>query len=140
MLSSQHRKMLVALCVATSSSLFFTSLSRAAQAQGAKPSTDTTNMTVVIKENDTGEPVSQARVTLQFGVPHSQLIPNRKPKQIIYNGKTDAQGRCKFVEVNKGPIVLSINAAGHQTFGKELSLEKDNQVFEIKLKKPQPLT
>jgi hypothetical protein len=139
MLSSQHRKMLVAVCVATSS-LFSTSLNRTAHAQGAKPSTDTTNMTVVVKEYDTGEPISQARVTLEFGVPHGQLIPNRKPKQIIYNGKTDAQGRCKFVEVNKGPIVLSINAAGHQTYGKELSLEKDNQVFEIKLKKPQPLT
>ena len=139
MLFSQHRIMLVAMGAATCF-LLCTSLSRTAHAQGAKPSTDTTNMTVVVKEYDTGEPISQARVTLQFGVPHGQLIPNRKPKQIIYNGKTDAQGRCKFVEVNKGPIVLSINAAGHQTYGKELSLEKDNQVFEIKLKKPQPLT
>jgi hypothetical protein len=100
---------------------------------------ETTNMIVVVKEYDTGDPVSQARVTLQFAVPHGQMIPNRKPKYLTYNGKTDAQGRCKFDEVNKGPIILSINATGHQTYGKELALEKDAQVFEVRLKKPQPL-
>jgi hypothetical protein len=32
-----------------------------------------------------------------------------------------------------------ITATAHQSYGKELQLDQDNQVFEIKLKKPQPL-
>ena len=137
MYSSQHTKLFVAAWVATSL-LLFASLSSSAHAQGEKPSTETTNMTVVVKEYDTGEPVSQAHVTLQFSEPHSQAIP-RKAKKISYNAKTDTQGRCKLSGINKGPIVLTVTADGHQAYGKELQLEKDNQVFEVRLKKPQPL-
>ncbi len=137
MYSSRHTKLFVAAWVATSL-LLFGGLSSSAHAQGAKPSTETTNMTVVVKEYDTGEPVSQAHVTLQFSIPHSQAIP-RKAKQISYNAKTDPQGRCKLSGINKGPIVLTVTADGHQSYGKQLQLEKDNQVFEVRLKKPQPL-
>ena len=62
-----------------------------------------------------------------------------KSQKITYGAKTDAQGRYKFMDINKGTIVLSVTATGHQAYGKELQLEKDNQVFEVKLKKPQPL-
>lgn len=135
---SRHTKLFVAVCMAVDL-LLLTCLSRTAPAQGSKPTSETTNMTVIVKEYDTGEPVSQAHVSLQFGEPHGPMIPNRKAKQIFYGSKTDAQGRCKFVEINKGPITLTVTAPNHQTYGKELQLEKDNQVFEIKLKKPQPL-
>ena len=137
MFSSQHTKHFVAAWVATSL-LLFGGLSRSAHAQGGKPSSEITNMTVVVKEADTGEPISQARITLQFTAPGG---PKRfgKSQKISYNAKTDAQGRYKFTEINKGTIILSITAAGHQSYGKELQLDHDNQVFEVKLKKPQPL-
>jgi len=32
-----------------------------------------------------------------------------------------------------------VTAERHQTFSKEFELEKENQVIEVKLKKPQPL-
>lgn len=137
MFSSQHTKLFVAAWVATSL-LLFPSLSQSAHAQGGKPSSETTNMTVVVKESDTGQPISQARITLQFTAPGG---PGRfgKPQKIAYNAKTDAQGRYKFMDINKGTIVLSVTAPRHQSYGKELQLDKDNQVFEVKLKKPQPL-
>jgi hypothetical protein len=95
-------------------------------------------MTVVVKEADTGDPVGNARITLQFTEPYGPTIP-RKGKKIVYNAKTDSQGRCKLIGINKGTIVLMITATAHQSYGKELQLDQDNQVFEIKLKKPQPL-
>jgi Flp pilus assembly protein CpaB len=137
MFSSPHPKLFLTAWVAASL-LIFASLSRSAPAQAGKPSSETTNITVVVKDADTGQPISQAAVTLQFTEPGSAARFG-KSKKISYNGKTDAQGRCKFLEINKGKIVLEVNAAGHQTYGKDLQLDKDNQVFEIKLKKPQPL-
>ena len=138
MFSARHNTLAVAVWVSLSL-LLFACLAQTAQAQNAKYSTETTNMTVVVQEADTGTPISQAHISLQFSEPHGPTIPNRKAKQITYGAKTDAQGRCKFAGINKGPIVLTITAPAHQTYGKELQLEKDNQVFEIKLKKPQPL-
>ena len=137
MLSFQHHKLFVAAWVAASL-LFFASLSGSVPAQRAQPSSETTNMTVVVKEYDTGEPISQARITLQFTEPGG---PERlgKAKKISYDAKADTQGRYKFMDINKGAIVLTVTAPGHQSYGKELQLEKDNQVFEVKLKKPQPL-
>ena len=137
MFSSQHTKLFMAAWVATTL-LFFAGLSHSAHAQGGKPSSETTNMTVVVKEADTGQPISQAHLTLEFAEPGSKARFG-KAKKFSYNAKTDMQGRYKFLDINKGTILLTIIAPGHQTYGKELQLEKDSQVFEVKLKKPQPL-
>jgi len=137
MLSSPHTKHFVAAWVAASL-LLLASLSRPAQAQRVQLSSETTNITVVVKEAETGEPISQARITLNFTEPGG---PDRfgKSKKLSYSAKTDSHGRYKFQDINKGKIVLTITATGHQSYGKELLLEKDNQVFEVKLKRPQPL-
>jgi hypothetical protein len=137
MLSSPHTKHFVAAWVAASL-LLLASLSRPAQAQRVPLSSETTNITVVVKEAETGEPISQARITLNFTEPGG---PDRfgKSKKLSYSAKTDSHGRCKFQDINKGKIVLTITATGHQSYGKELLLEKDNQVFEVRLKRPQPL-
>lgn len=135
---SSHQFKLFASAWVVTSSLLFIVPSGATYAQTENPTTETTNMTVVVKDYDTGEPLSQAHVTLQFSVPRSQAVP-RKPKQVSYSAKTDAQGRCKLAGINKGPIVLTITADGRQAYGKELKLERDNQVFEVRMKKPQPL-
>ncbi|HMD84438.1 MAG TPA: carboxypeptidase-like regulatory domain-containing protein [Terriglobia bacterium] len=137
MSSSLHTKLFVAAWVSTSL-LLFNGLSRFAHAQGGKPSGDTVNMIVLVKEADTGQPISQAHLTLQFTEPGDRARFG-KAKKITYNAKTDTQGRYKFVGINKGTIVLTVTATGRQTYGKQLQLENDNQVFEVKLKKPQPL-
>ncbi len=128
MSASQHLKFSVGAWIVTSLLLLY-GFSPLARAQREKPSRETTNMTVIVKESDTGQPISQAHVTLAFG----------KKQKIVYNAKTDVQGRYKFQEINKGQITLTVTAPGRQTYGKELQLDKDNEVFEIKLKKPQPL-
>ena len=134
MFSSQHTKFFVAAWFATSI-LLFASISRFAQAEDVNANHDPTNVVVNVKEADTGEPVSQAGVTLQFTEPVA-FGPGKKHS---YNAKADAQGRCKLFGINKGTIVLMVTAAHHQSYGKELQLDHDNQVFEVRLKKPQPL-
>jgi hypothetical protein len=137
MFSSQRTKLFAAAWVAISF-LLFASLIRPIHAQGQKPSSETTSMIVLVKEADSGQPISQARITLTFTEPGG---PGRfgKSRKITYNAKADTQGRYKFQDINKGRIILTVTAPNHQTYGKELQLENDNQVFEIKLKKPQPL-
>jgi hypothetical protein len=137
MSSSRHTRLFAATWVATSL-LLFAGLARTASAQGEKSSQETTTMYVVVKEADTGDPISQARITLEFKQPGTTARFG-KSKKLSYSAKTDAQGRCKLQEINKGPITLIVTADGRQTYGKDLQLEKDNQVFEVKLKKPQPL-
>ena len=88
---------------------------------------------IVVKEADTGDPVSQARLTLTF---HQQ---GKLHRSISYSAKTNAQGRYRFTNIPKGTVRLMITAEHHQSFGKEIELEEDNQVIEVKLKKPQPL-
>src|SRR5271169_3705618 len=65
MASSQHTKLPVAAWVATSL-LLVASLSGSARAQGHEVSSETVSMIVVVKEADTGDPISQAHITLQF--------------------------------------------------------------------------
>jgi Flp pilus assembly protein CpaB len=137
MLSSQQNKHLVAAWVAANL-LLFASVSQSARAQSHKPSSETTSMIVEVKEADTGQPISQARITLQFTEPGGASRFG-KSKKISYSAKTNAQGRYKFLDINKGTIVLTVTAEGHQSYGKELQLEKDDQVFLVRLKKPQPL-
>jgi hypothetical protein len=92
-----------------------------------------TGLTVVVKEADSGDPVSQARLTLIF------QQPGRLHRSISYSAKTNAQGRYRFTSIPKGIVHLVVTADHHQTYGKDIELEEDNQVVEVKLKKPQPL-
>jgi hypothetical protein len=90
------------------------------------------SLTVVVKEADTGDPISQARLTLTFK-------QGRLHRSISYSAKTNAQGRYRFTNIPKETVRLLVTADHHQSFGKEIDLEEDNQVLEVKLKKPQPL-
>jgi hypothetical protein len=97
-----------------------------------------TNVHVVVTEADTGKPINQARLTLRFRVP-GDPGKLRIPKTISYSAKTNSQGRYKFTDIPKGTILLLVTAERRQSFGKEIELEEDNQVVEVKLRKPQPL-
>ena len=94
-----------------------------------------TNMTVVVTESDSGQPIANAHITLKFKEPRKY----RSGKLIAYTAKTNPQGRYKFQNIPKGTIWLIVTSENHQSFGKNLELTDDNQVFEVKLKKPQPL-
>lgn len=96
---------------------------------------DRTSLYVVVKDAQSGEPINQAHLTLQFGEP--EKFGRTKP--IAYSAKTNAQGKCKFPDIPKGPFRLMVTADHHQTFGMDYKLEQDDQVVEVKLKKPQPL-
>ncbi len=91
------------------------------------------SLNVVVKEAETGDPISQARLTLTF---HQQ---GKLHRSITYSAKTNAQGRYRFTNIPKETVRLLVTAERHQSFGKEIEVEEDNQVIEVKLKKPQPL-
>jgi len=89
------------------------------------------SVTVVVNDAETGEAISQARLTLSFK-------SGKLHHTISYGAKTNAQGRYRFTNIPKGTIRLLVTAERHQSYGKEFELEEDNQVIEVKLKKPQP--
>jgi len=91
------------------------------------------SVTVVVKEAETGAPISQARLTLTF---HQ---PGKLHRTISYSAKTSAEGRYRFSNVPEGTVRLLVTADRHQSYGKQIEVEKDDQVIEVKLKKPQPL-
>jgi hypothetical protein len=97
-----------------------------------------TSLTVVVKEADTNDPINQAHLTLQFRKP-GDAGKLKLPKHLAFTAKTNSQGRYRFANIPKGTIRLLVTADRHQSFGKEFELTEDNQVIEVKLKRPQPL-
>ncbi len=104
-------------------------------ALGQENSRGKTNVTVVVKEADTGEPISQARLTLQF----SEERKMRRDRHLSFSAKTNAQGRYKFIDIPKGTVRLMVTVEHHQSYGKDIEIAEDNPVIEVKMKKPQPL-
>jgi hypothetical protein len=101
-------------------------------------SVERTTLHVVVKDAETGQPVNQARLTLQFREPGKKVKP-QLPRRLSYSAKTNPQGRCRFKDIPKGTIRLIVTAERHQAFGKDFELEQNNQVIEVALKKPQAL-
>jgi hypothetical protein len=97
-----------------------------------------TAVTVVVTDAQTGQPINQARLTLEFTEPGDPSKLKRS-KKLSYSAKTNPQGHYKFPNLPKGTIRLIVTAERHQTFSKEFELEKEDEVIEVKLKKPQPL-
>ena len=91
------------------------------------------SLNVVVKEADSGDPISQARLTLTF------QQPGKLHRTVSYSAKTNPQGQYRFTNIPKGTVRLFVTADRHQSYGKEIELEEDDQVIEVKLKKPQPL-
>ena len=96
------------------------------------------DLTVVVTDAETGRPINQARLTLEFTEPGDPSKLKRS-KKLSYSAKTNVQGHYKFPSLPKGTIRLIVTAERHQTFSKEFELEKENEAIEVKLKKPQPL-
>lgn len=95
-----------------------------------------TSVNVLVKDAESDQPVAFARLTLQYREDRGKL---KRAKTISLGAKTNPQGRYKFVNVPKGTIRLMVIADRRQTFGQEIELEQDDQLIEVKLRKPQPL-
>jgi hypothetical protein len=91
------------------------------------------NVNIVVTDAASGDPISQAKLTLGF------QQPGKLHRNVTYGAKTNAQGKYRFTDIPKGTVHLFVTAERHQSFGKEIEIEEDNQVIEVKLKKPQPL-
>ncbi len=83
----------------------------------------------------TGRPIFQASLTLQFRKPGSPWKLKRG-KMISYSAKTDEKGFCKFPYVNEGTVELMVTAPEHEAFGRTYQFTKNDQVVEVKLRKP----
>ena len=94
------------------------------------------NVTVSVTDADTGKPINQAHLTLQFREPGGKL---KRSKMLSYSAKTNAEGRYKFVDIPEGTVVLVVTEEHHQTFGKQFEISKESPVLEVKLKPPQPV-
>ena len=116
----------ILICAATALLLSCAVCSRAQQ-----PPIPEFSFNVVVKDSETGDIISQARLTLTFK-------SGKLHREVQYGAKTNAQGRYTFNKIPKGTVHLFVTADRHQSFGKEIDLEEDNQSIEVKLKKPQP--
>jgi hypothetical protein len=93
-----------------------------------------TNLNVLVRGAENDKPVFQARLTLQFRTPGKG-----RSNRTTYSAKTNIQGRYTFTNIPKGSIHLFVTADNHQSYGKQLELEQDNQLIEVKLRRPQPI-
>ena len=97
-----------------------------------------TSVHVLVKDAETGQPISQARLTLEFHEA-GDLKKLKRPKFHSYSAKTNPQGRYRFPDIPRGSVRLVVTAERHQTFSKWFEVDKENPLFEVRLKKPQPL-
>ena len=109
------------------------------RAQAQSSNSPTSTLIVEVVDSESGEPINQARLTLQFEEATGHRKTWNTPKKLSYTAKTNAQGRYRFANIYKGKIHLIVTADRHQSFGKDYDLTEDNQVIQVKLKKPQPL-
>jgi len=94
-----------------------------------------TSVNVLVTDAETGQPIYQAHLTLQFEEQGRKV--HVTPKFLSYSAKTNVQGRYRFVDIPKGTIRLMVTADRHQTANKEFQVDRDNPLFEVKLRKPQ---
>ena len=134
----KHGLLVLVQALTLVSALWDSSKAALIMAQTQSEEGERVNLTVAVTDAQTEQPINQARLTLEFTEPGdpSKL---RRSKKLSYSAKTNAQGHYKFPSLPKGTIRLIVTAERHQTFSKEFELEKEDQVIEVKLKKPQPL-
>jgi hypothetical protein len=126
MFGSNHSRPVIWICIG-----IVILLSGVVSNSAQQPPTPEFSFNVVVKEAETGEVISQARLTLTFK-------SGKLHRVVSYGAKTNAQGQYRFTNIPEGTVHLFVTAERHQSFGKEIELEQDNQSIEVKLKKPQP--
>jgi hypothetical protein len=125
----RNKRLALSLCLAA----FF--LLVVVQAPARADSPERTSVHILVKDAVSDQPLANARLTLRFREPGKR----KRSKMLSFSAKTNAHGRYKFTNIPKGTIRLIVTAERHQTFGQDFELEQDDQLIEVKLKKPQPL-
>ncbi len=97
--------------------------------------TEMTTVRVLVKDAKSGDPIYQAHLTLAYSKSGGFM---RQAKTISYSSKTDKKGLGSFPFVPMGKITLMVSAPDHSTFGKVFRITKENQLIEVRLKKPKP--
>ena len=96
------------------------------------------SVNVLVKDAQGDQPIAFARLTLQYRKDGGTLKLGHG-KTISLSAKTNLQGRYKFVNIPKGTVRLMVIAERRQTYGQEIELEEDNQLIEVRHRKPQEL-
>jgi hypothetical protein len=58
---------------------------------------------------------------------------------VSYSAKTNPEGHYRFTGIPLGTVRLLVTSELHESYGKDIEIDKDNQEIDVKLKKPQPL-
>lgn len=104
----------------------------------AEPKSPTLATLVVhVTDAQTRDPIFQASLTLRFRQPRSRWKLKRT-KPVSYSAKTDKKGLCKFPYVPEGSVELMVTAPQHEAFGRSFQFMKNDQVIEVKLRRPRP--
>ncbi len=98
----------------------------------------TVDLTVIVTDAVTNQPINQAKLTLQFREP-GDVRHFKRPKWVSYSAKTNPQGRYRFTDIPVGTVHLIVTDPDHQTFGKDFSIDQAHPEITVKLKKPHPL-
>jgi hypothetical protein len=97
-----------------------------------------TNVDVLVLDTESGKPLNQARLTLEFQYREPGTL--KRTRQMAFSAKTNKEGKYRFVNIPKGVTVrLVVTAERHQTFSKDYDIDRDDLLLEVKLRKPQPL-
>ena len=93
---------------------------------------------IAVTDAETGKPINQARLTLQFQEPVSKYSFKRS-RPVSYSAKTNPEGHYRFTGIPLGTVRLLVTSELHESYGKDIEINKDDQEIDVKLKKPQPL-
>jgi len=100
--------------------------------------TERSTLHIVVTDAETGKPINQARLTLQFQEPVSKYTFKRS-RMISYSAKTNLEGHYRFTGIPLGTVRLLVTSERHESYGKDIEINKDDQEIDVKLKNPQPL-
>ena len=85
----------------------------------------------VVLKDDNGKPVRNASVILH------PVAQSGKQSKGGFQLKTDAEGKTETDGIPYGPLRVQVIAPGFQTFGDDYTINQAEQVFTIRLKRPQ---
>src|SRR5450631_3290159 len=86
--------------------------------------------------NSAGHPIEQASVIVKFVDGRSPVKFGAKIRK-EWDLKTSQEGIIKIPPIPKGAILIQVNAANYQTYGKTTNIQEDEKVVEITLLPPQ---
>jgi hypothetical protein len=96
---------------------------------------DLTKITIHVV-NVAGHPVDQASVIVKFVEGRSKIKFGAKIRQ-EWDLKTSQEGIVRIPPIPKGKILIQVNAANYQTYGKPIEIQEDEKTVEVTLNPPQ---